>query len=197
MKINSPSFLALLLMLLSTAFISCDDDAPPAENEEEVIAKAVLTFTPISTGETLTFTYTDPVGAGQPNIEPIVLKQNTPYRLSIQLLGPNGENISDEIDAEAAEHMFFFGWPEGLFSRPTGNGNLDSREENAVIYLDTDIAGLPLGLITEWHTAGVTTTANNLFRIVLKHQPGSKSATSTVDTGATDFDVAWPISIVE
>ncbi|MDQ3394846.1 MAG: hypothetical protein M3512_12145, partial [Bacteroidota bacterium] len=33
-----------------------------------------------------------------------------------------GESIAEEVEEEAGEHMFFFGWTSGLFSDPTGDG---------------------------------------------------------------------------
>lgn len=194
MNHNPSIFWTLLLVFFGISLASCDDDTPPVENEEEVISKVVLTFTPTSTGAPLTFTYTDPIGDSP---SPITLRQNTPYRLDIGLFGPNDENITEEIQAESDEHMFFFGWTEGLFANPTGNGNIDAREEGAVIYNDEDVNGLPLGLSTLWQTGAATTTANNTFRIVLKHQPGTKTATSTVNDGESDLDITLPITIVE
>lgn len=198
MKIKSSIFWLSLMLLSGIFMFSCDDDAPPAENEEEEIAQAVLTFTPTSGGTPLTFSYTAPVGTANPVIEPIVLKENTTYRLDVDLFGPAGEDIGQEVGVEGAEHQLFFGWTNNLFSNPAGNGNIDAPQAGAVNYVDLDVNNLPIGLATTWTTANVEATAlTGLFEIILKHQPDAKTATSGVNVGTTDLEVEWPISVVE
>jgi hypothetical protein len=191
------SIFFLLLFLFSGLFLaSCkDDDLPEPELEEEEISEVMLTFTPVAGGTPLTFTWSDADGEGPqaPSMEAIVLAPNTEYILSIMLMGPDDEDITEEIEEEADAHMFFFGWTEGLFTSPTGTGNLTARS-GVVNYEDEDAAGLPLGLETRWIT-GDATTANGTFTTILKHQPGIKSATSTVNNGETDVEIDWTISI--
>jgi hypothetical protein len=104
-----------------------------------------------------------------------------------------GEDITEEIMEEDEEHMFFFAWTEGIFSDPMGDGNADNRAD-AVNYNDFDANGQPVGLSTDWTTsAGMT---NGTFRVVLKHQPGIKSATSTIADGGTDVDLTWNVNTV-
>lgn len=195
MKRIHPFFWSFLFLALNISLFSCDDDdVPPAENEEEIIASVTLLFTPDNGGEALSFTYSDPDGDGgskPPSIEPIVLAANTSYTMTIALAGVNGENITAEVNKEADEHMFFFGWTQGLFSAPQGTGNITSRS-GTVDYKDKDANNQPLGLITSWITADAAT---GTFTTILKHQPDSKTATSTVETGETDIEVNWPITI--
>jgi hypothetical protein len=102
------------------------------------------------------------------------------------------EDITEEVREEADEHMFFFSWTDGLFSDPTGNGNVDNRAD-AVNYDDADGDGLPLGLNTTWSTGPASSGS---FRVILKHQPdGIKTATSGSSDGDTDIDISWQISI--
>ncbi|EMR01209.1 hypothetical protein [Cesiribacter andamanensis] len=174
--------------------ISCsDDDAPLPENEEEEIAEVVLTFTPVSGGTPLSFTWADPDGEGpqNPTMETISLAPNTEYLMAIELMGPNDEDITEEIAEEDDEHMFFFGWTEGLFSSPSGSGNIAARS-GMVNYEDADANNQPVGLRTRWTTGDA---AAGTFRVVLKHQPGAKSATSTVEVGESDVDITWAIAI--
>lgn len=186
-------------LLLSCIVTACgDDDLPPAtENPEETITTAILTFQPEDGGDLIEVTWEDAdgEGSGDPVIDELVLAPATTYRLTLTLfnrLDPaNPVNISDEVRAEGDEHMLFFAWTDGLFADPTGDGNIDERDD-PVNYQDTDAEGLPLGLVTRWNTGAAAT---GMFRVVLKHQPGIKSATSVYENGASDIDIAWPITI--
>lgn len=193
MNFRKPIFYLILLLFSTTFMIGCDDDAPEIENEEEVIAGVTLTFTPVSGGTPLSFTYTDPDGNGaqQPAITPIVLNANTPYRLDISLTGLNGEDITAEVREEADEHMFFFGWSDPVFETPAGTGNIPSRT-GTVNYTDSDSKNQPLGLTTLWATGD---PATGKFTTILKHQPNIKSGTSTVNDGETDLEIEWDITV--
>lgn len=183
----------LMGMLLS----SCgDDDVPMAEEEEEIIDKMTLTFTPTSGGTTVTAAALDPDGEGVQDfqLEEVDLAINTTYRMTILLENTmENENVSEEIAEEDDEHLFFFSFTDGLFSDPTGNGNVDNRADN-LNYNDTD-GNNPVGLSTTWTTTG-TVSVNNSFRVVLKHQPnGIKSATSSATDGETDIDINWTVNV--
>ena len=68
----------------------------------------------------------------------VVLAANTTYTLNMDLINADDpESITEKIEEEDDEHMFFFAWTEGLFSDPTGDGNVDSRS-NPVSYEDSD-----------------------------------------------------------
>jgi hypothetical protein len=145
-------------------------------------------------------TATDPDGDGVKDIEvdgPINLAANTDYTLSITLInGLAGAsdpayNITEEVEEEGDEHMFFFSWTNNAFSDPAGNGNMDSRAD-AVNYLDEDENSLPLGLETGWTTGAAS---SGEFRVVLKHQPELKSATSTSSAGETDLDISFTLNV--
>lgn len=193
-------------MLSALLFVSScsDDDAPAAENEEEIITDVKLTFTPAEGGTPIVAAAQDPDGEGPEDLEiisQIVLAANTEYNLSIEVENSvAGESITKEIEAEADEHMFFFSFSNDIFSNPTGDGNIDAREENAVLYLDEDNAGLPLGLLTSWTTGEAWGTPEDpaslgTFRVVLKHQPNIKSASSTANDGGSDITLTWDVTI--
>lgn len=180
--------------------VVADPNAPGEENPEEIITDVNLTFT-AGDGTIVTATAQDPDGEGPLGLEvvvPIALVANTTYTLTMELLNAENpddiEDITEEIEEEDAEHMFFFAWTESYFSDPEGDGNVDNRDD-AVNYQDTDGGGLPVGLTTTWST-GDATTADGEFRVILKHQPdGIKTATSTVTDGDTDIDIIWALSI--
>lgn len=176
----------------------CDDDEPAREETPELITQVVLTFT--SASQPLTFTASDPDGDGPQDLEiedPIVLAPNQGYTLNIQFFnglvapGDPGHDLSEEILEEADEHMLFFGWTDGVFSDPSGDGNLDSTNDD-VNYEDADSNELPLGLTTTWLTG---TGGTGTLRIILKHQPGLKSSSSGSTTGETDVDVTFPVTV--
>ncbi|MBX2873910.1 MAG: T9SS type A sorting domain-containing protein [Saprospiraceae bacterium] len=181
--------------LTFTVNVAEDPDAPACENEEEIITDVILTWTPVDGGDPVVATAKDPDGEGIMDLEvegPINLLESTEYTLTLELRNEiEGEDITTEIMEEDDEHMFFFGFTEGIFSSPEGDGNIDNRAD-AVNYNDQDENGLPVGLSTGWTTA--TTMAGGSFRVVLKHQPDIKSETSTADDGGTDVDLTFVIN---
>ena len=168
---------------------------PPVENEEEVITHVTLTFTPQGGGTAVEGTWVDAdgEGSGNPVLSDITLAANTTYALTMTLRNlldaDNPVDITEEVDEEGAEHMFFFGWTDGLFSNPTGDGNIGEDNRNdPVNYDDQDTNGLPLGLESNWTTGDAAT---GTFRVILAHQPDEKSATSSSVTGDPDVDITW------
>ncbi len=196
----------LLLLILSAGFLhtSCDEEEPAKEDTPELITRVTLTFTPVGVvANPIVVTATDPDGIGIQDIRPdkeIELDTSTTYVLTIQLI--NGlldstdpsYNVTDEVREEGAEHMFFFSWT-GAFANPVGDGNIDNRND-LVNYNDEDEAGLPLGLSTNWSTIGEVST-DKKFRVVLKHQPELKSASSTAQDGETDVDLEFIVNTKE
>jgi hypothetical protein len=108
--------------------------------------------------------------------------------------------VTEEVEEEGDEHMFFFAWTNNTFSNPTGNGNIDARAD-AVNYTgganSIDKNKKPLGLTTTWTAATLsgTTSINGTFRVVLKHQPDLKSDTSDSNTGETDLDLTFTLNV--
>jgi hypothetical protein len=179
----------------------CSKDDPQKEDTPELITKVTLTFTPVGGGTPVVISATDPDGEGVQDIVvdgPINLAASTQYSLTLDLLntlvaaGQPGHSISEEVTAEGQEHMFFFGWTGTAFQTPAGDGNIDNRADE-VDYVDVDAGGLPIGLITTWTSAG--STGSGTFRVMLKHQPGTKTATSGSTVGETDLDLTFTINI--
>jgi len=189
-------------VLLASALVlvsSCkkdDDEAPPEENEEEIITDIILTFSPQGGGTPITATAQDPDGEGIQDLQitkEIELAANTVYTMTISLENSiEMEDITTEVEEEGDEHMLFFAFTDGIFSDPSGDGNLDNRADD-LNYNDTDKNGYPIGLSTTWTTGDATTGAS--FKVVLKHQPDIKSATSGSGDGSTDLDLSWPVTI--
>ncbi len=198
---NYIQFALSFMILGATILFSCSDDDPIKEDTPEMITRVTLTFTPVGQGEAVVVAAIDPDGEGVQDLEtdgPIILQANTPYTLSIELTNDlvddasaEGYNITDEISDEGDEHMFFFGWTNNVFSDPAGDGNIDNRDDD-VRYEDEDENGLPIGLVTAWHTGDA---AQGMFRVVLKHQPDLKSPNSGASSGETDVDVTFEIEV--
>jgi hypothetical protein len=191
------------ILVIPFMFVSCSDDDPKKEDTPELITMATLTFTPEGGGSAVVVRAIDPDGEGVQDIAPegpINLDINTAYTLTVTLTNELADetdparNITQEVLDEADEHMFFYAWTNNVFSNPAGNGNYDNRAD-AVNYNDEDVDGLPLGLSTVWTTTDVA--AAGTFRVVLKHQPGVKSATSAVTDGETDLDITFTINVVD
>ncbi|GAB4240026.1 MAG: hypothetical protein Tsb0034_16330 [Ekhidna sp.] len=202
------NYLILGLLATSTLLTSCgDDDVPPEENDEEQITRVTLTFTPSGGGSAVTAVWfdADGEGTGEPTIEEIDLAANTAYNLSIELENtladdPEEQNITEEVKEEDDEHMFFFGFTSGVFTSPSGDGNIGAGSRNDPMnYLDDDGVN-PLGLLTSWETGSATSGAT--FTVILKHQPPleeggapQKSATSTSETGESDVEIDFVLNI--
>jgi hypothetical protein len=195
----------LFIAVLLFAFVSaCQDNDPKKEDVPEMITKVTLTFT--SEGQQVVVTATDPDGDGVQNIQmdgPINLKKSSGYVMTIAMINglaqPNDAayNVTNEVREEGDEHMFFFSWNKNAFSNPAGDGNVDARND-AINYIggddSKDVNGLPLGLTTTWTTTDVAVQGAS-FRVLLKHQPGLKSSTSSSADGETDLDLTFDLNI--
>ena len=193
---NELKKITLLALVASISFFSaCDDDDVPEFNEEEIITDVILNFTPQDGGDPIIVTAQDPDGEGPEDIAPtgtINLNANTTYDLKIELLNSvANESITEEVEQEADEHLFLFSWSDELFTDPDGNGNIDNRTD-PLNYNDEDINGLDLGLSSTYTT---NDPATGQFRVVLKHQPEIKSATSSITDGETDVDITWNVQV--
>lgn len=198
MEMNKGNVLLMALVILLGSFLmGCSDkDTPEKENEEELIDRVLLLFSPVDGSAPIVSTALDPDGEGPEDIAPlstITLKADTEYEVFISFENTVAdEDITEEIEEEAAEHLIFFAFTEDFFSSPLGDGNFDNRTD-PMNYLDEDENGLDLGLITGWVTGSA---GNGTFRVVLKHQPEIKSGTSQASDGETDVDVTWSIEIL-
>lgn len=196
-KLRNSLFLGLICSAL--IFTGCsDDDVPEEENLVEVFTDVTLVFTPAGGGTAIRAAAQDPDGAGsQPLVvqDAITLTSGEIYSLTFEIfnnLETPGEDIGAEILDEDNEHQFFFGFTDGAFMNPAGDGNIDVASD-PINYNDVDENGWNVGLITGW-TAGDALT-DGTFRVRLQHQPDVKTATTGSTDGDTDFDLSFVLNI--
>ncbi len=177
----------LFVWVLLASVQSCKKDEkevtnPPApDNEEEVITTLSLEFTDVNGIEpSLTATFRDPDGdggAGPDIFDDITLQAGTTYQVSLVLLNETvspADTISNEVLAEADEHLFCFS-PQGL--------------DLSIIRTDSD-GTYELGLESEW-TAGAA--GSGTVKVELKHQPGIKDG--SCEPGETDVEVTFEVTV--
>tara|TARA_R110002072_G_scaffold23949_1_gene81831 strand:+ start:12594 stop:13148 length:555 start_codon:yes stop_codon:yes gene_type:complete len=167
-------------------FVSCsnDDDTPEPVNEEEVITTLTVTLAPNGGGTPITLQTRDLDGDG-PNA-PVVtvsgdLATGVVYNGTIVLLNETEtppEVITEEVEAEAEEHQFFY----------TTGGGLDVT----TAYSNFDTNGNPLG--TEFTlTAGAASSGTLTF--TLRHEP-TKPNTGLGDAGGeTDIAAVFNVTV--
>jgi len=187
---------------------SAGNDVPAVEHDHEVITDVELIFTnDADSTDVVIASAVDPDGEGieQLTIEDAInLDAGKTYTLTFGIWNKleddhdhddhddEGENIAEEIEDEDDEHQFFFSFPEGAFSSPAGNGNIDNASD-AINYIDKDANGNNVGLSTSWTTSADAKTGK--FKVVLMHQPGVKTATSGVNVGDADFELEFDLII--
>ena len=174
--------------LTTLVFTACKKDNPDVPNEEEVITTLNYTLTPSGGGTAITLSFVDLDGDGgnAPTITGGALAVNQTYTGSMELLNETespAENITTEVQEEAADHQFFF---------QSSISNLN------IAYNDVDANGNPIGLSSTFSTDSVA--ASVTITITLRHEP-NKSATGvsggdiTNAGGETDIEVVFPIDV--
>jgi len=176
---------SLLALLVAAPLLSAckkdQDDEPTPDDDNEQITTLRYELTPAGGGPTITATYKDADGDGgaAPVIGPLALAPNTTYTSKLVLLDETKTPVvvtSDEILAEADEHIFFFE------SAPTGLVT--------VTRTDKDQNNLEVGLQSRLVT---TAAATGTLKITLRHQPGVKNGNYA--PGDTDVEATFPVTV--
>lgn len=163
------------------AFTACKkpDDGPGNENEEELITTVEMTFTKQdSTAQVITVTAVDLDGEGGDPIviDPINLSAMSAYTLSLRFLNEaeaETEDVTLEVQEEAAEHLVCFGTDTNIGVTPT----------------DSD-GTYPIGLENTVTTAD---PISGTLTVSLKHQPDIKNGECGI--GETDIEVTFPVTV--
>ncbi len=200
---------AALLAMLGTTFTACKKDkkedpapqqpAPPA-NQAELITTMKVTLHDTTTHTNTTYVFSDLDGAGgnpatfgNSGADSVInITANHVYEATILLLDESKspvDTISNEVEEEGADHMFFFN-----SIAPTGtpyNTYLSGSMTN-IKYLDLDANNRGIGLSTEW-TAPSMMMAKSPLTIELKHQPSVKDGSYA--PGETDIQVGFKLKV--
>ena len=201
---------AALLAMLGTTFTACKKDkkedpapqqpAPPA-NQAELITTMKVTLHDTTTHTNTTYVFSDLDGPGgnpatfggtNQSDSVITILSNHVYETTILLLDQTKnpiDTISNEVNTEGADHMFFFN-----SIAPTGtpyNTYLSGSMTN-IKYLDLDANNRGIGLSTEWTAPSMMMTKSPLT-IELKHQPSVKDGSYA--PGETDIQVDFKLKV--
>jgi hypothetical protein len=185
MQFNAVKLLRLFFigLLASTLLftIGCDrDDDDEPDNEQELITTVKLTFTPASgTPVTASARDLDGDGGNPPVIQPVNLKANTDYTLTVEFSDESKspvENITEEVKTESDEHLVCF-VVTGAMPAPAIQDK-DGNNQN-------------LGLTSKFKTG---TAGSGTLRVTLKHLP-TKTASNACSTGETDVEQTFNVTI--
>ncbi|WP_125185433.1 hypothetical protein [Botryobacter ruber] len=184
MKTLFRPYLAFLFLGSLLTITACkDDEVPEPDEEQELITTVTLRLDPEDTdkGQSVSATWRDLDGpGGQPETkETLTLQPNMVYNGTLTILDESQTgktvDITAEVREEGEEHQVFY--------------VVDPQSLLTIQTTDTDNKSRPLGLQTTVTTDEVTGTGT--IRIVLKHQPKLKSASSNINTGETDVDIKF------
>lgn len=181
MKHTTIAFKAMFAtVLLGGLFIAgCGDD--DTTTEQENITTVVLHFTGPGLDAEFEWNDLDGPGGNTPEIDTIALpplNANVNCHVHVYDRSKNpATDITDEIEAEANNHLFVY--------QP------DTSLVVVWTYVDTDSNGKPLGIETLW-TTGQPATGN--LRVILYHEPANKDDQSNPG-GEVDLDVTFPVKI--
>lgn len=190
---TAPAVLSALS--LSFLFAACDVSDPHEHDEGELITSLRLVLTHDASGTADTVWFRDPDGPG--GSAPVAhdtlrLTAGRAYNVALSFLDESSPahviDMTDEIREEAVDHQVFYTVADSGF---------------AVAYADEDDNGLPVGLAATFTTFATFVAEagpagrTGALTITLKHQPGLKSATSTIHTGETDVAVTFVLVMTE
>lgn len=176
-----------------------EQPTPPA-NESELITtiKVMLYDTTTLTNTTYVFSDLDgpggnPATFGNNGADSVIhITSNHVYKTTILLLDETKnpvDTISNEVEEEGADHMFFF---NSIAPTGTPYNTYISGSMTNIKYIDLDANNRGIGLSTLWTAPGTTMTKSPLT-IELKHQPGVKDGSYA--PGETDIQVTFKLKV--
>ena len=171
--------------------------------ETEVISRVQLTFTPGDGGDAIVAAFSDPDGDGgmSGTAEAIELMAGVSYSLSLELLNDledPAEDITEEIRAEAEEHLVLMAEEGGLLT--IAYDDLESDYGANAVGDD-----LPVGLMT---TVDAGAAGSSNLRVMLRHLPelnGEPQKTADLPDlfasggdlpGDVDVDVTFELTVI-
>lgn len=169
------------ILIALTTLLSCSKDDPQISHSELITGfKIVLIATDLSDAIIIEHRDLDgPDGPAQPFSTTVVLRANTTYEGTMEILNQNAtptENLKAEIVAEGEDHQVFF---------QTNSVNL------SIDYMDEDASGMPIGIESRFN---VGEAGQGKMKIQIKHQPEKNTQGDSDRAGGTidiegEFDV--------
>lgn len=192
------------------ATVGCTEDAHEHGDENEIISRVELTFTPGGGGDPLVFQFDDPDGDGgvSGTSDRIELAAGVEYTLAVRFL--NGlatppEDISEEVRAEAEEHfVFVVGDVSGPASSSASALAVHAYADKESDYGANTGDDLPVGLVNTFTTQSA---GAGKLRVLLRHLPPiNEQPQKTGDLpqqvaagdelpGSVDVDVAFDLVV--
>ncbi len=187
---------AWLLMGTLAFGLACGDDDSAGEPGEdpEVITTVRLNLTTGSS--TITASWQDldgPGGAAPVIVQPTALTLGSTYTASLEILNESespAENVTEEIRAEAEEHLIFYVPTNDIITVEITDTEMDYGP-------NSEGQNLPVGLEA---TVTATAAGTGTLQIVLNHLPPinntpQKTPTNTINDGEADFDITFNVTV--
>ena len=184
-------FVLLPALLLLPA---CDSDDPndgPEAGDQELITTVEITLTPQGGGTSVRLLATDENGdgIGVAYGDPGLLAAGTTYSGTIRLLDdPNGVVVTEQIAAEADEHLFaYVSTVEGV--------NIAITDSESDYLEDQGFEDYAVGLTFDV-TVEAGASGDGTLSVILYHfEEGDEKESSTDTSDDTDVELAFPISV--
>ena len=186
----------LVLIPALLALPACDSDDPndgPDAGDQELITTVEITLTPQGGGTSVRLLATDENGdgIGVAYGDPGLLAAGTTYSGSIRLLDdPNGVAVTEQIAAEADEHLFAYGSSVQGVSVAITDTESDYLEEDQGF--EDYAVGLTFDVVVAAGASGTGTLSATLYHFGDEENP---KASSTDTSDDTDVELAFPISV--
>ena len=185
--------LAALALLGTLTLAACDSTEPDdGAGEEELVTQVTLTLTPQGGGAPLTITATDADGDGAGlTFSParLALTPGTTYNGTIELRDTiNDEDITEEVEEEAEEHLFRY-----TFTPAAAGAVTLTDTESDYTTEDANGGDFAVGLTFQAVVAGGATGTGTLSARLYHFDEGPKTS-STATSDEIDVDVSFPVS---
>ncbi len=180
---NKLKFLILAVAVGTMTFQSCKKDELPDVDDNELITTFRLKFVnnaDASDTKLVTWRDIDGDGGAAPIVDPLTLRANATYAVSVDAILNELETPAEDVKAEVAEENF----EHLLVYAPSAGLNLTFSN------FDKDRNNLPVGLTA---TGTTVATSTGTLKITLRHQPDGKDGTFA--PGSTDGEAIFPVTI--
>ena len=187
-----------LALLGALTFTACDSAEPVdgGAGEEELITQVTLTLTPQGGGDALTARADFEADGTNPTFTParLVLQPGVTYDGAIELRDTaNGEDITEEVRAEAEEHLLQYGFASlgaGQITVTDRESDYTSEDENGGDFA----VGLTFRVAVSEGAGTADLGQGTLLTAILYHFDDAPKTSSTATSDEIDVEVAFPVS---